>query len=148
MKRPAIYLLIASILNGVCGILAGNAVFSLLVSNGIDLNHLRWFPSLALFMLSVIYLFIQKKVLSHTLTAIHLLISFVSVSCFTSIPYILAYAYQGLAGFPRRYYDVKPFFAEYEPLTTVAKFSFSLALAAQFILFINFFFGLRKNPKP
>ena len=148
MKKPATFLLIVSLLNGVFGILARNAVFYLQVSKGIDLNHLRWIPSLALFVLCVVYALVQKQMLSRTLTSIHVLISFVSISFFTSIPYILAYTYQGFAGFPRRYYDVEPLFAKYEPLTALAKFSLTLALAAQVILLINFTIGLRKNLNP
>jgi heme/copper-type cytochrome/quinol oxidase subunit 1 len=148
MKTPFIFLLIASILNALCGVFAGNEVFFLQVSRGIDLNHLRWIPPLSLFILGIVYWFLQKQMHSLTLTTIHVFTSIISISIFTIIPYVLAHYNQGLAGFPRRYYDVKPLFADYEPMKQIARLSFALALAAQILLFLNIIQGLRKKAKP
>ena len=111
------------------------------------LAYFIWIPSIILLIFWILYLVTVKNLYSKALTWAHIFFTITGCFYILTFPYLLTNSYEGLAGMPRRYYDIGQE-KTYQFFCTLSKtavaIAFILALG-QITYCLNFFIGLSKR---
>lgn len=111
------------------------------------LAYVFWTLSIFLFFFWLLYLGTRRVLFSKKLSWLHIVLTIVSCILVLAIPNFLRNSYEGLAGMPRRYYDIgqAKTYAFFGNATKAAIYLFLVVAIAQLAFFINFFIGLYKK---
>jgi len=149
-QRPYNLLLLTGIILFVVGLFSLN---SAIVINMYDtyfvftLAYFIWIPCVILLIFWLLYLATRKKLYSKALTWTHIFLTIAGCVFILTFPNLLTNSYEGLAGMPRRYYDIGQsktyqFFGE----LTKTGVAIALILAlGQITYWLNLFIGLSKH---
>jgi cytochrome c oxidase subunit I len=110
------------------------------------LAFLVWVPSIILFAFWVLYLMTKQFLFSKRLMWTHIILTIVTSFLIFILPYLTTYAYGGVAGIPRRYYDYEELdkFKMLSNFTNITATTFILFLLSQLTYCTNLFIGLYK----
>ncbi|MBX3255373.1 MAG: hypothetical protein KF862_14625 [Chitinophagaceae bacterium] len=111
------------------------------------LTYFVWTLSVTLLVIWLQYLVTKNILYSKTLIWIHIIFTIVGCFFILTIPYFLTNAYEGLAGMPRRYYDIgqSKTYQFFGKLTTTAVVFAFILVAGQLTYLINLAIGLTKR---
>ena len=148
-QRPYNLLLLAAILFFVAGLFSFNSAISIHIYDTYfisPLSYFIWTPSIVLLFFWLIYLTTKNILFSKRLMWIHVFLTILACIFILTFPYFLTNSYAGLAGMPRRYFDIGQsktyqFFGELGKTGVVLVVILALG---QLTFLANFFLGLYK----
>ena len=149
-QSPYNLLLLTSILLFIVGLFSSNSAMDIHMHDTyfvFPLTYFIWTPSIILFIFWLLYLLTKKNLYSIKLTWTHIILTIATCVFILTLPFLLTNSYEGLAGMPRRYYDIgqSKTYQFFGKLTkTVIVTAFILALG-QLTYLLNLFLGVSKR---
>lgn len=105
-------------------------------------TYFIWYAVLLLAIFWVLYVITKNILYSNKLSWVHTLFTIFTALSIVVLPYVLPVSYLALTGMPRRYYTSVDIQEPLEQLNYMITIAFVIAIAGQFIYFINLAIGL------
>jgi cytochrome c oxidase subunit I len=142
--------LLAAILFFVAGLFSFNSAIDIRMHDTYFISRLSyfiWTPSIVLLFFWLIYLATRNILFSKRLMWIHVFLTILTCIFILTFPYFLTNSFAGLAGMPRRYFDIGQS-KTYQFFGELGKTGVALVVIlalGQLTFLTNFFVGLYKN---
>jgi heme/copper-type cytochrome/quinol oxidase subunit 1 len=149
-QRPYNLLLLTAILLFIVGLFCFNYEMVIGLYNSlyvIRLAYFIWIPTGILFIFWIVYLATKHILFSKPLIWAHIIFTMIGCFLMLTLPYFTTNVYAGLAGVPRRYYDIglSKTFIIFGQLTKSGAFLLFISLIGQLTYLCNLFIGLYRR---
>jgi cytochrome c oxidase subunit 1 len=111
------------------------------------LTYFIWTPSIILVAFWLVYLVTRNVLFSKALTWTHVTLTTIACIFILTLPYFVTNSFEGIAGMPRRYYDIgqSKTYQIFGQLTKTTVVIIFVLLIGQLTYLLNFFIGLYKH---
>lgn len=149
-QRPYNLFLLTAILLFIVGLFSFNSAMDIHLHDTyyvFPLTYFIWTPTIILLIFWLLYLATKNILFSKRLVWTHIILTIVSCIFILTIPCFMTNSYDGLAGMPRRYYDIwqSKTYKFFGNLTKTAVFLIFTLAVGQLTFIVNFFIGLYRR---